>query len=338
MTNRIYFASQAIGLSRDGSTSYTVLHGVQSVGLTTTFNLESVFEIGQLNIYERIENIPDIECTVERVLDGYPLCYHIATRDNTANTLAGRAADKCGIAMSFYDDTVSSASGTPIAEVNMSGMYVNSIAYSIPLEGNCTETVSFIGSNKTWKTSSFTFTGTLFDNTDDPLALRSGDGGVQRRENVIFGGSTRLPYGTNGIPGISTSGTNNKTAGQYAAHIQDISISTNFNRTNILELGRREPFFRYVNFPIEVTTEIGVLSTQGDNVQATEEGVYGSGNNLGNQLIKVYLEDSTIFDLGDRNKLSSATYSGGSTDGGNAVMTYTFSNFNYLIISHDQMP
>lgn len=335
---RIFFACAAIGTSRDGSTSYTVLRGVQSVGLTTTFNLEQVFQLGMLAIYENIENIPDVECTIERVLDGNALAYHMLTRDYTANSLAGRSNCKAGIAMSFYGDTQNSASGTPVAEVNMSGMYVNSLTYTIPLEGNCTESVSLIGSNKTWKTSSFTFTGTLFNNTEQPLALTSGLGGVQRRENVIFGGSTLLPNGTNGIYGISSSGTNNKTAGQYGAHIQGITISTNLNRTNVLEIGRREPYYRYVNFPVEVTTEISVLSTFGDNTQATEEGVAGSGNNSSDQRIYIVLEDTTIFDLGTRNRLASSSYSGGDTGGGNATMTYTFRNYNDLIINSNSMP
>lgn len=338
MGNRIIFSCQAIGFSRDGSTSYTVCHGVQSVGLSTTFNLEQVFELGQLSIYENIENIPDIECTVERVLDGYPLAYHLVTRDYAANSLAGRSNCKTGIAMSFYGDTQNSASGTPVAEVNMSGMYVNSMTYTLPVEGNCTESISLIGSNKTWKTSSFTFNGTLFDNTDQPLALSSGLGGVQRRENVVFGASTLLPYGTNGIYGISSSGTNNKTNGQYAVHLQGITINTSLNRTNVLELGRREPYYRYVNFPVEVSTEISTLSTYGDDTQATEAGVAGSGNNLTDQRIKIVLEDGTVFDLGSRNKLSSSSYSGGDTGGGNATMTYTYVNYNDLVITHPQMP
>lgn len=337
MGNRIFFACNAIGFSRDGSTSYTALHGVQTIGLTTTFNLQQVFEIGQLAIYENIEDIPDIECTVERVLDGNVLAYHLATRDHVGNSLVGRSNCKTGIAMSFYGDTQNSASGTPVAEVNMSGMYINSLTYTIPLDGPCTEAVSFIGSNKTWKTSSFTFTGTLFDNNDQPLALTSGLGGVQRRENVIMA-SSKFPYGTNGIYGISSSGTNDKTAGQYAVHFQGITFSTSLNRTNILEIGRREPYFRYVNFPVEVSTEYSILTTFGDNTQATEAGVAASGNNLSDQTILLYLDDGTVFNLGTRNKLSNSSYSGGGTDGSNATMTYSYVNYNDLVITHPQQP
>ena len=94
MANRIYFANQQVAFKPDGSTSWNVAHGVQSVAVTTTFNLEQAFEIGQLSIYENIEGTPDVEVTLEKVLDGYPLIYHMATVgiDGTAggSGLAGR--------------------------------------------------------------------------------------------------------------------------------------------------------------------------------------------------------------------------------------------------------
>ena len=52
--NRIFYACQVVGFKGmgDNSTSYRVAHGVQSVGITTNFNLEQAFELGQIQIYE----------------------------------------------------------------------------------------------------------------------------------------------------------------------------------------------------------------------------------------------------------------------------------------------
>ena len=69
--NRIYYAIQQVTLG----TGSVPVHGLQSVGLTTNFNLEQVFELGQLSIYQNVENIPEIEVTLNKVLDGYPLLY-----------------------------------------------------------------------------------------------------------------------------------------------------------------------------------------------------------------------------------------------------------------------
>jgi hypothetical protein len=73
-TNRIFYAVQALGIDPVDTGQHADikwLHGVQSVGITTNFNLEQAFELGQLAIYENIENVPEIEVTVERVLDGW---------------------------------------------------------------------------------------------------------------------------------------------------------------------------------------------------------------------------------------------------------------------------
>ena len=76
---RIFYACQAVAISNEGDDSLAagdMVHGVQSVGITTNFNLEQAFELGQIEIYENIEGTPDIEVTLEKVLDGYPLIYH----------------------------------------------------------------------------------------------------------------------------------------------------------------------------------------------------------------------------------------------------------------------
>ena len=47
--NRIFWAVQAIGIKPNGvETAYTPVHGAQTVGLTTTANLEQAFEEGQI--------------------------------------------------------------------------------------------------------------------------------------------------------------------------------------------------------------------------------------------------------------------------------------------------
>jgi hypothetical protein len=352
--NRIYWAVQAVGIAPEGSLSFTEIHGLQSVGITTTFNLEQVFEIGQLAIYENIENIPDVEVTLEKVIDGYPLIYHLSTQGAGAAGLAGRSNQKCNIALSIFNDEQESASGDAIAEVDMSGMFVSTLTYTMPVEGNCTEAVTLVGNNKVWiADGSENFEGAplaaAFGNVDEPLALTSGDGGVQRREDVIFDvGSipahpsipdgTILPGGTNGVEGITSSGVNTKTNDVYGAHIQNITISTDLGREALNELGRRGPYFRFVNFPVEVTTEIETISIQGDQVGATEEGVISAGVNLNDQRINVVLRDSTTLYMGEKNKLASVTYGGGDAGGGNATSTYTFTTFNDLTVTHDQDP
>lgn len=343
--NRIFWAIKAVGLAPDGSTTFTPVRGLQTVGINTSFNLSQVFQVGQSRIYEQVEDTPEVEVTLEKVLDGFPLIYHLATRTARSRNLIGRANEKCSMAMSIFPDDVSSASGTPITQVFMSGLYVSNISYSISLDDSATESVTLVGDHKVWTTGNFTFTGTLFNNQEVPLALTSGTGGVQRREDLVWGSATNgtntlLPGGQNGIPGIAANGTNLLRPNNrgYMAHINSISVSADFGREALNELGTRAPFFRFTNFPVEISTDIEVLTSDGDLISATEQGVVGGGNNLDNEQILIVMREGTRIDLGTQNKLQSVNYGGADAGGGNATVTYTYVTYNDMLVTHPQDP
>lgn len=319
---RIFYAVKAGGFAPDGSATHTVVHGLQSIGINTTFNIEDVFEIGQAATYAQPEELPDVEVTLEKVLDGYPLIYHLATPNAVSNTLIGRSSEKVTFSMSIFGDTQDSASGVPNSQVSCSGLFVNSLGYTMPNEGNITESVTLVGNDKRWRSSGFTFSGNLFDNEDVPFS------GLQRRQQVVFGtGESRLPWGIGGIPGIGVSGYNTEVVpGEYRAHIAEISINADLGREDILELGRKNPYFKFPTIPVQVNTDIVVTTTDGDFVDATEDGLDGKGNNTTEQVIYIKLQDGTIFDLGARNKLVSVTQGGGDAGGGNEQATYSFRN------------
>ncbi len=365
---RIFFPCQQVGIKNDGASTYRALHGVQSITTSTSFNLSQVFELGQLAIYENIENIPDVEATITKVLDGYPLIYHEATIGASDPTLSGRSNEKCLMAIGIFSDTANSSAGTPLSEVEFSGMYVNSIQYTFPLEDNFSEQVTMAGNNKQWANdpnlvgsspwvgaTTLGFTG-AFSTTDSPI----GSGGVNRRQNMNFIPSASASLDNNGMVndpdctilppdvfGISSSGTNKKSDGQnFDVSITNISVSADLNREAIFQMGRQGPFHRYVNFPVQVTTEIGVTSTSGDMVSATEYGVRTpaslaacqEGTNLQNRTIRIATCEGTRIYTGLKNKLASVNYSGGDATGGNVEVTYTFNTFNDCTILHSGDP
>lgn len=354
--NRVFWAVEAVGFATLGSQTYVAAKGVQSVGITTTFNTTPVFELGQSRVYENIEEIPDVQVTMEKVLDGYPLLYHLATKGSTNATLFGRSNTQSTLALSIFPDTNDSASGAVVAQVVMSGLYVSAVSYQFPSEGNCTENVTLVGNHKIWRVpSAATFSGG-FLNTDRPLALTQGSGGVQRRENILFDFAGISTRDTNGqinalatnpctvlpmdIAGISTSGTNNKVPGtsNYNCSITNISVSVDLGREAINELGHKSPYYRFMNVPVEVSTEIEVISKSGDWVSATEEGVYADGNNTRSSTIKIAMQDGTFIDLGTENRLSNLTTSGADTGGGNQTISYSFTTFNDFTVKADQDP
>lgn len=356
---RIIYASRQIGFAKDGTSTIVEAHGVQSIGITTNFNLEQVFEMGQLAIYQNIEQVPDIEVTMEKVLDGYPLLYHLATNGSTSGTIIGRSNAKTIVTMSVFSDTQDSASGVPISEVSMSGLAISSLTYTIPVDGNATEAVTLVGNNKVWRDDETlgngVFTG-RFNGNDQPLSL-PGSGGVQRREHVVMIPPTgTLSTDANGaalgafsvwptdIPGINANGTNPLASdGTFLVPLQTVTISADLGRDNIFELGRKFPYFRFVNFPVEVRTELEVLSTKWDNISATEAGANNgapAGSNLKYQTIRVHMMDGTDINTGTKNKLTTVATTGGDAGGGggNVTQRYSYVTYNDLIVTHPQDP
>lgn len=370
---RIYYAVHSAAIEGDGgdwnfdTLAYHV-HGLQSVTIATNFNLEQAFELGQQSIYENIEEIPDVEVTLNKVLDGYPLLYHLATFDATSPSLAGRSIAKCKFALGIWPDTNESATGSADSVVACSGMFVSAVTYNFPLDDNFDEEITLVGNHKIWKNgdahltnpnpslpwSSIDMDGAFTGNNDAPIGL----GGVNRRQDLQYtatSGTTDVngmiadPDATILPPdvfGISSSGTNDIDGdGNYGAHLSNISVSVDFGREEINELGRRAPYHRVVTFPVEVTCEIEVTSTSGDLVSATEEGIYTTGTdpcedagNLLDRTIRISTCEGTRIYLGTKNKLASVNYSGGDANGGNVTVTYSFTTFNDFIVIHSGDP
>ena len=356
--NRIYYAIQQVVLGQAGGSygsTKKAVHGLQTVGVTTNFNLEQVFEMGQLAIYQNVENVPDIEVTLNKVLDGYPLLYVLATETGSSvapaatiasnPTIPGRQNARCDMELSIYPDTNVVASGDSLTggKLVCSGMYVSSVSYTFPVDGNFTEDVTLVGNNKVWEIGGVA-TGQFGGNNDYP----SSASGVGRRQFLKM---TNCRFPTQ-IPGISSSGTNDLigNGSGYGAHFQNITVSCDFGREAIQELGTFAPYHRFVTFPVEVTSEFEVVSVSGDMIQATESGYYAgltgttvatpstpqcSGrHNLLDQTIYLETCEGTRIYLGTKSKLTSVNYTGGDTGGGNVSVTYSYSTYNDFNVAH----
>ncbi len=336
--NRMYYAAFAVGIAKLAApTTFTTIRGLQTFGCSTKFNLEQVFEIGQLSIYENSENLPDVEITLEKCLDGYAPIYTLATQDAPSSTLAGRSNQRSCIAVAFFNDTntQASGSGTQLSQCFMSGTYVSQVGIDVEVNGPAKESVSLVGNNKVWTTGSFTYSGYTAAHGVTSLVPAAASG-VNRRQDVVMTGCL---FPTE-IPGVSSSGLVTPVAGSgFSAHIQKVSASVNLGRDQMLELGSKSPYFRYATFPVEVTTAIEVYSQQGDMISATEAGTLGGGDNLSTQHIRVMMQEGLVLDLGTQNKLSNISMSGGDASGrGNQTLTYNYTNFNDFDLKHSADP
>jgi hypothetical protein len=324
---RIFYACQAVAIAPRGTTTIAathLVHGLQSVGMSSTFTLDQVFEMGQVAIYENIEEVADIEVTLEKVIDGYKLIYDLATGGACKTSIVASSKVRTDVYLAVFDDGQDNATGTPQTVCMNSGMYVSSVSYSYSIDGSATESVTMVGNDRFWNTTHGTAIGTA--PTDIWGAVATGfdsdtpKSGVVRRVDVDMLNSA-LPEEVTSQKGndpVNLSGGN---------HIQSVSVSTDFGQENIQELGRFGPYHRYATFPIEVTAEFEVIATSGDLVS-----VSGSHPNLQNRTITIQDTAGTVLALGTNNKLSSVSYSGADTGGGNATVSYSYSNFNVLTV------
>jgi len=389
--NRIFYAIHSVGLKENGTTPtnevvpiiagvdvapsgrWEMARGVQSVGMTTTFNFEQVFELGQIEIYEYVELEPEVEFTVERVLDGTKPIYFMTTGPRGTSTLVARTASyKVDVAVPVYPDSQTRATGLPISMVYGSGMYLSSVTYTFPVDGNFTESITLVGNDKIW--SDFELAGdpypttlsrptgvggiilgtsTISDNGSDQTQLGFPSGVLAPSPGgigafTIAGGENALVIGsgvqrresfdlTNSrlpteIPGVSASGT----LGGLVEHIQTVTVSTDLGREDIFELGRKRPFFKFVTYPIEVTCAIEAITSQGDLIDAisTEPAACVRSQSTSDQEIILVLCEGLNINLGTRNRLQSVDWGGGEAGGDNVTVTYNYSNFNDFTITH----
>lgn len=325
--DRIFYACQAVVIQAPTGTAVSntnVVRGLQSVGMSSNFTLDQVFEIGQLEIYENIEDISDVEVTLEKVIDGEPLIFNLASNGACKTDLVTASKNRCDVYLAIYDDATSNATGVARNVCWNSGMYTSSVSYSYSVDGNATESVTLVGNDKFWNSDAnqtatnaaaqYTLTGTDtgFTGSDTP------NSGVVRRVDVDLSASTLPPV---------VEEQRGDLAGDNNLHVQSISVSADFGQENLLELGRFGPYAKFVSFPIEVTSEFEVIATSGDL-----KSVSGAGTNTTNDPIIIKDSAGTVLNLGSNNKLSSISYSGGDTGGGNATISYSFTNFNSLLV------
>lgn len=325
--DRLIFSLAHVAFQADGSasTSPSGVHGVQNVQINTTYGREDVFELGQLKACGTKETIPAITVSVEKYLDGKPLVYHSATTSTTGADLWQRAANMKPAILKFatFDQQLLAASGTPLAVCTCSGLYIDSLNYSFPLNGVMSETVAFVGSSKIWATGSSAanfFTGQFasgyFGGPAGPDSCSP-----ERRDNLDMVNSV-WPQD---IPEITGGGVNSDLGVKYKVHLGDISIAANIARTELFEQGRRRAFFRNPQSPIEITTTIGLTANEFmDAFNARDDGT----TNLTNRTIKIRTSGGVQFDMGSSNQVQSVNFQNVDVGGNPFGVQFVYTNRN----------
>ncbi len=363
--------------------------GMQSVGMSTTFNIEEAFELGQVEVFEQSERQPDIEFTLSRILDGTkPLWFMLVDPSGSNNNLTGKTASfRSDVILNIYADTSYRADGTPVSACLGSGMYITGITYTYPVDGACTEEATLIGNDKIWASFDASISGQdesalgwpqVGWEEEAPRGVPSGvfgwvniggaqevaggtasagtivvGSGIQRREEVDIRRSV-LPADIPGVITFSSSGilstyftgvaliegnaeqrvqVGDANTDYIVEHIQSITCSVDLGRRDIFELGSKRPYVRVVDYPIEVTCSVEVLTSNGDLIDA--RALDSEDNTIANNPIILRTVDGLQVDLGDSNRLMSIDVGGGEAGGGDMTITYNYRSFGTFNVTHD---
>tara|TARA_R100001377_G_scaffold85325_1_gene71620 strand:- start:1385 stop:2473 length:1089 start_codon:yes stop_codon:yes gene_type:complete len=340
MTNRrTYWAVEALSTGVHGASAGLVensdyLPGVQSVGLTTNFNLEQIFQLGQLEIYQDLEEVPDVEITVERAMDQFTCLYGRAMDPAAPNAvnISGDQNNQVDVFFSVGDDANENINDADLLAVAYcSGMFCSSASFNFGTDGFFTESISLVGNHKIWNQAP----AAANIPTGGPKLLNIDTGNVAKRQKFAFL-SAGVP-----TPLEDLSVDNNVSALTNTHAVSSVSVSVDFGREEMNTLGSRQPYHRYVTFPVEVTCDIEAYVTDAANMIAD---AHPENNNTTENAIKFgvfadavnNVEDGGAgvrfhaWDLGAKNRLQSVTWNGLDTGGTNATITYSYRNFNKL--------
>lgn len=315
MGNRIFYACQNVELSGPSgdktasNLAWDSIHGLQSVGMNTNFNLEPIYQLGQLELYDNYEEIPEVEITLNKVLDGNQTIFAMAV--GTGN-IVNIANNRTAVRLSLFPDSTLIATGTPSSQVVCEPAYLSQVTYTFPTEGNFTEEATLVSNNKVWANSPSGVSDTL-DNSPKYTIMRRGQ--FDKAGSVLPTGAGGA-YSSGSLPS--------------GAKVTNITVTVNLGREQLRELGNRTPYLRYVNFPLEITSEFEVTAREGGDLVGVSEAASACAapKALGNQTIIIRTCDGMTLNLGSKNKLTSVNFQGGDTGGGNATLTYSYQTFN----------
>src|SRR5574337_92601 len=144
--------------------------GVQSVGVTTDYNREQVFQLGQVELYEYSERQPSVEFTMEKAVDGTkPLYLMVTDPDDAANIIAKTARYRTDAIFEIFPDNQFRATSAPRTALLGSGLYLSNVTYTFPIDGFVTESITLVGNDKIWSNFDAAISGVTTIPYRDPL-------------------------------------------------------------------------------------------------------------------------------------------------------------------------
>jgi hypothetical protein len=314
---RIWWALHQVKL--DG----TNLEGVQSVGVDISVAGKDIIDWGQLELLRYCQDRPEATITIERFLpDPFSPLYFDDASKNIASFigLGGSGSLKEYAIELLYEGSNS---------IKFLYCLLTELSYSFTVDGKATESSSF--------------TTHTVETGEELLAPSTDSGDIVRRHKIT---GVSLPYEVTQaiIPDTRQDGTPT-----YV--LQSFNISTSIGYGEMIDYGKwytgaNQNKWKYLETPIETTCEISAVARSGNlikfspndynftaGVASPSQSLAGLNTSLSesgdpNRSITISAGGKT-FDLGSKNYLTATGMTGGDTGGGNAEVTFGYSNRNY---------
>jgi len=322
--------------TRWGESGIEKLEGVQDFSYNLTLNYsEPIFESYCGNtplLYDQPEGRHQVDGTITKILDGRPPLFTLfSLNQNNGPELHNRIDSEGFLQIGYWEEEDDGAVGLPKRFTDMSGIYINSVSYNFNINEPFTEEIGFAASH----IASTSGAGDYIPWDYSPISgIESLSPPYIRYNSLRFSGPsgirTELPQGVFGV---------DKNGGKTdLCRIQSISVSASINREQIDGVFLENPrSSRIVTFPIEVNTEISIISVSGSDFNILDDALLcASKEQTTNEKIRIVSCDGTIIDLGDKNRLTSLSQSDGGVDGGNVILTYNYLTYNNFTVIHSE--
>lgn len=294
--NRIFYSCLGVALAAPNSFPTSILEGVQSVGITSSKDIEYFLPSASKISTGFFSSVPDISFNYSQILHSF----------EDLGDIDG-VNDYVDLYMFVGDEDV--ACLDPSKYIICRYLLLESIEYNLSVDNFFILTKNFKGFSR--------YICSTSQNITVPRCSESNPSNVDlvgRRQNFHVSGSS--------LPSVLTS----------SNALQSISIKSSINRKQISETGTKTPYGSATNYPIETTVSFGLISQNLDNNNDTFSTVSCSGlmNNLTNINIAIcgrgdVIEGSLSIDDAF---LSNVNYNGGDTGGGNQSITIDYVSYN----------
>lgn len=396
VNDRVFWACEAVFIrSRNSTTSGGTdspngdfLYGVQSIGIDYNHDVTTLQDTGRFQRRYTTFGKPNFTINIERVISGN---HRRKNEDGTTTLLSGGESDffyqsaspsyeaghllhennigACGlstglrnydITLVYASDDVEPAGGLAAANIRQATIYrcclLTSISYSLDINGQLTETLSFTTHfAENTATSGYTFS-TPNDDSDGDGIDDYRTGSSLKRKDFDFE-YTELPEQVKRMFKLE-----NEVDDIEVYGIQSFDVTLDITYSDPMDVGKwrgsvgdiaEQNLFRQVELPIAVSASFtGIARSQYRN------GIYGGSqtwnitdqnftgmDGLENGGIEKYYTDEPLnivlgkdenednindkfwqIDLGNRNYLTDISFSGGDTGGSNVEATLSFQN------------